>query len=406
MASVSSSTDSDFTWSEIPSETSLIDWGTASKIICLKVASVLTDPICKVREYFYCLHTLNETCKRTIEKVARIALLVLGIVLCALLTPVTAPIGAALRGIVASVQSKPFIYIKRPGEGKVLPENLKITFVSHNECYMPGGYSITDGQVTPPSDKGRMDGNLERIKRLNPDLVCLYEVPDICDANYISSRLADYPFIIPVAGVRAVGPSSMMYVASKYEIIEDSIEFVPFIKGEEVTGRAQFSEKGYLSFDIKSRGEKGAFATFFSTHLQHSEIPSSPTADEIRSRSLQLKKIAGAIQQKVDQGLSVFFTGDLNLSESELAPFLQKQQIQWLRDPSIEGIPTWGGDSWCARLSGGKPPSAPEVLDYAFGAGRVKGLWTEIHKMGFSGLEFRPNAGSDHELLFTTAEVG
>jgi hypothetical protein len=380
--------------------------GTTAKIAALKVASCLTEPICKVREYFYTLHILNKTCKSTIQKVIKVAFLVLGIFVFSLLTPFTAPVGALVRGMVSTFEAKPYIYLEREGKGKVLPEDKKITLISHNQCYMPAGYCITDGQVTPASDKERMNANLQKIKALNPDVVCLYEVPDICDAGYISSQLPEYQFLIPVAGVRAIGPSSMMYVASKYEIAKDSIRFVPFVKGTELTGRAQYSEKGVLSFDILSRGSKAPVATIISTHLQHSEIPANPENDERKARAIQMNKIANQIKVEVEQNGAVIFTGDLNQEESELNAFLDQHQINWLRrDPAVQGTPTWGGDKWCADLMG-KPPSGPLTLDYTLIAGKATAISTRIIGTGYSGLEFRPEATSDHDLLFSTITVG
>jgi len=378
---------------------------TSAKILSLKIASYLTEPVCKVREYFYTFYTLKETCKNTAEKVIKVVFLTCGIFVFSVLTPFTAPLGIALRGIVASLQSKPYIYLEREKPGKVLPEDRIITLVSHNECYMPGGYSISDGQVTPPSDKTRMDANIKKIQQLNPDIVCLYEVPDICDAEYISSQLLDYPFLIPVAGVRAIGPSSMMYVASKYEIAKDSIEFVPFMKGLEVTGRAQYSEKGFLSFDIKHPGAKAPFATIISTHLQHSEVPAQPTDDDKKSRAAEMYKISEQIQRKMAENRAIIFTGDLNQEEAELKTFLENHQITWLkRDSSVQGIPTWGGDAWCAAFEK-KPFSGPLVLDYTLIAGKAASISTQILAAGYSGLEFRPTATSDHELLFSTIVI-
>jgi|GEM_PF-872170 len=390
-------------------------WETTAKISALKLASHLTDPICKVREYFYTFSILNETCKTTAEKVSKVLFLTLGMIACTLLTPWTAPMGAAIRGLVANLESKPYIYLEKSQHGKVLPLDKKITIVSHNQCYMPAGYSITDGQLTPSSDRTRMDANIQAVKKLNPDIVCLYEVPDICDASYISSQLSEYPFIIPVAGVRTIGPSSMMYVASKYKIVKDSIEFVPFEKGTELTGRARFSEKGFLSFDIQSGDERTPFASVISTHLQHSEIPANPTkgktldTNEQMSRAMQMSKIAKKIEEKVNQGRGVIFTGDLNQEEEELAAFLTSlttKQIDWLRrDPSVQGKATWGGDKWCADLVG-KESSGPLVLDYTFIAGKAKEISTQIIETGYSGLEFRSKATSDHALLFSEIIVG
>jgi hypothetical protein len=370
-------------------------YGTEVKVAALKAASYLTGPICKVREYYYCLYTLDETCDSTEEKVGKAALLVLGIGVCVLLTPLTAPIGAVIRAIVVALQSKPYIYLEKEGLAKVLPEDRKFTIVSHNQCYMPAGYSISDGQVTPPSDKVRMDANIKKVKKLDPDVICLYEVPDICDADYISSELPDHPFVIPVAGPRAIGPSSMMYVASKYQIVEESIEFIPFVKGVEVTGRAQHSEKGFLSFDLVSHGSKDPFATIISTHLQHSEIPTDPDPVEIESRKRQLNKIARQIDAKSHH--EVVLTGDLNLEEKELNPFFTLQ-----RDKKVIGKPTWNGDKWCANLMG-KAFSDPLVLDYTFIAGKTSTIFTKIKKMkDYSSSQFKPKALSDHNLLFST----
>ena len=381
------------------------NWNTTAKIVALKIASHLSEPICKVREYFYTFYILNETCRASAQKVMKAAFLTLGIALSAVLTPFTAPLGAAVRGIVAAVEAKPFIYLGEAGQGKALPLDRKITLVSHNQCYMPAGYSITDGQVTPSSDRARMNANIQKIKELAPDIVCLFEVPDICDACYISSQLPEYPFVIPVAGIRAVGPSSMMFIASKYEIAKDSIEFVPFAKGTELTGRARFSEKGFLSFDIKSRGERSSFATIVSTHLQHSEIPSQPTKGDKIARAAQMNKIARKIQAKIEQGAAVIFTGDLNQEEEELNAFLVANRISWLRrDPSVEGKATWGGDKWCADLAG-KPASGSLVLDYSWIAGKATEISTRIIGVGFSGSEFKLEASSDHDLLFSAITV-
>jgi hypothetical protein len=389
---------------EASSQTLRDQWETASKIMALTIASYLTDPICKVREYFYTFSILDKICTGTAQKVREAAFLSLGIVAFSLLTPLTAPLGAALRGAVASLESKPYIYLERTQEGRVLPEDREITLFSHNWCDMPAGYSITDGQVLPPSRRERVDANIAMIKESNADVVCLCEIEDIRDAFYISSQLSEYPFIIPVAGVRAIGPSSMMYVASKYKIAKDSIEFVPFAKGSEVTGRAQFAEKGVLQFAIESQGEKKA--AIFLTHLQHSEIPAQPEEYEKEARAAEMRRIIGKIREKVELGAGVIFTGDFNLEEKELQTFLDQYQVDWLRrDPSVQGAPTWGGDAWCAKLMG-KPSSGELVLDYTLVAGNVASLSTKIIDTGYLDSEFRVEATSDHRALVSAITIG
>jgi len=168
IAGVSDSTPlgSDEIFSEPLSWRSSFDgWATAAKIAALKVASYLTEPICKVREYFYAFYILNETSKGTAQKVMKAMFLTLGIGAFALLTPFTTPMGAVVMKIITALESKPYVYLERTGkEGKVLPENKKITVVSHNQCYVPAGYSITYGGVTPASDKNRMNANIQKIK--------------------------------------------------------------------------------------------------------------------------------------------------------------------------------------------------------------------------------------------------
>jgi hypothetical protein len=118
-----------------------------------------------------------------------------------------------------------------------------------------------------------------------------------------------------------------------------------------------------------------------------------------------MNKIAKQIKTKIEQNGTVIFTGDLNQEESELNAFVDQHQIDWLRrDPSVQGIPTWGGDKWCADLMG-KPSSGPLTLDYTFIAGKATAISTKIIGTGYSGLAFRPDATSDHDLLFSTITV-
>lgn len=200
------------------------------KHLALKIASYALDPVCKIREHFYSLYIVSYKAKTTTKKVILVVSIVFWMSANVIIAPLTAPIGLAIKTFVKSTQSYPYLFVKQNGEGKNLPETQKISVLSYNVCFMPGGYSISDGQVMPSSDRIRMEENLKKIEELDPDVVCLYEVPDICDADYLSHPLSAYPYLIPVAGIKAIGPSSMMYVASKYEIPKDSICFDPFIK--------------------------------------------------------------------------------------------------------------------------------------------------------------------------------
>lgn len=375
--------------------------GAHRQIQLLKVASYLTEPVCKVREYAYTFYILDHLYQTVVHKVTHVAYLAIGILVSVFLTPMLTPVGIGVRFLVKKIQENPFIYLQKAEKGKQLPPTKQISLASHNVCYMPAGYTITDGQVTPVSDVKRKELNLNALKQVNADINCLFEVPDIRDAEALSAALPEYPFLIPVAGVKAIGPSSMMYVASKYEIDEKSIRFIPFLKGEELTGWSQFSEKGFLSFDLKEAGN----ITVICTHLQHSEIPSKPTEEDRIARAKQMAKILAHIQQKRREGRTVILTGDLNQTEDELEQSLARYgDLPWQRDPEIVGKPTWGGDAWCARLTS-KSPSGPLVLDYTLATGNVKSVQTQIVETGYAGDRFRKEAGSDHYLLHTVCTL-
>ncbi len=392
--------DRSFIQRPLDEDTPQTHWTASCQLVILQLASLLTDPICKVREHVYLMKLVPLS--NASEKIKKVAYFVLGLTMAAyaVIAPIAAPIGALLRKIASLFSSTIYTHERGPLAKKVIP-GPSITLVSYNVCYMPGGYAVSDGGVPPPSFNNRkriMENNELIHDILKPDIVCLQEVPDIADAQFISSQFSDYPFIIPVAGIKAIGPSSMMYVASKCEIVAHSIEFTPFVKGTEVTGRAASSEKGFLSFDLKD-----THVSIICTHLQHSEIPAKAEPMDITSRKLQMLKIAEKIQEKRNEGKIVIFTGDLNQEEKELYDTLEQEIFENLklqRDPLVENIPTWGGDAWCAKLEG-KEPSPSLVLAYTFAAGAKK-ITTAVIDVGFKGDEFRFHALSDHKPIYST----
>ncbi|MDP1609203.1 MAG: hypothetical protein Q8L98_07820 [Chlamydiales bacterium] len=380
----------------------------------LKAASYLTDPICKTQESYYLYASgQREGLTETFEQA--FTLLVIGVLANAALALFTTPLGALLRYIVVLSCPEKHLFIEREGSAKILPADRTLTMLSYNVCFMPGGYAETDGGVTPPSynNRERVQKNIDRIKQKDwdPDILCLYEVPDICDAAFLSEQLSDYPYIIPMAGPKTVGPSSMMYVASKYPIDRNSITFTPFTKGEELTGRAAHSEKGLLSFDLAN-----CPVSIVSTHLQHSEIPEQATPEDEKSRPKQMERIAQKIKNLHEKGKIVIFTGDLNNQEKELLPTMEALELirSSVQEPStntlrflhrgqnVAGKPTWGGDAWCTKFMG-RTSSKDLVLDYTFVSEEAE-IMTEIHQVGFDSekppLEQR-DALSDHCALLS-----
>lgn len=431
-----SSEEIDFTVDE-----SINTWSSSCQHFLLRAGSYLTDPVCKMREHFYLPYIYQELYPDRSKRLKKHAYSLLMVAVCGAIAPFTAPLGALARKI-ASLFG-PTLYIHHSHRQKIVPDG-KPTAMSYNVCNMPGGYAETDGGLKPPSydDHDRIRRNTDFINNVwQPGIACLQEVPDIRDADRISEGLNEYPFTISASGIKAIGPSSMMYVASKYEIVAESISFTPFVKdslitriitwagsiqnylfhhpiafflsprrswseiGElvqanlpqiELTGRAASSEKGFLSFDLKDKN-----VTVICTHLQHSERPEAPTEDDINSRRLQMLKIARKIEAERARGRIVIFLGDLNQAESELQETLNTPEFQRLglkRSPNVCEQSTWGGDAWCARLRG-EEPSKELVLDYIFVAGAE--IETQIYDVGFNGTRFDPNALSDHKPLLS-----
>lgn len=389
------------------------DFGTYCKIATLKLASYLTDPICNVRDYAYTFYKAEDLFQGDAKIViwAKKFFLILGIALYAPLAPFTAPLGVALRSLVRLVQDKPFIYLEAdPQKGKQLPLSLECTAYQQNVCLMKGGYNITDGQVSSSSE--RIDPIIKDILEEDQDVVCLSEVPDIVDADYLSKKIRHkYPFIIPIAGVRGIGPSSMLYIASKYEIVKESIEFAPFPK-ECMSGRASKSEKGVLSFDLKSQGQDKAFIRVFSTHLQHSEESAFPQEEEVAAREAQMQFIMTKINAVKDK--AVLFLGDLNLSDEPLDVEKDKKVVRqnnefenaswsnrFIRNVTNLLEKTWGGDSWCTRFMD-KRASKPLTLDYALlYKGSAHSITTKVQPSTYDGSKFVRSARSDHKALLT-----
>lgn len=426
------------------------------QIAGLKLASILTDPICKTRESYYSLYTVGELYENWQSQALAICHLAASLLISAFLAQPGAALGALCRKLVILSCPEAYIYEER-GEGIELPENNKLTLLSGNVCLMPGGFAETDGSVTPHTENNneRIDRNIKKINKLNPDVACLYEVPDIRDGAYISNRLSkEYVSFIPVAGPRTIGPNSMMYVASKYHIKKESIQFTPFIKDDEVKGRAASSEKGFLSFELDfKKDQKRAFV--ISSHLQHSEVPEKSEPYEVECRQKQIAAIMKRVAEieKIAPHSTIILTGDLNQTEKELLDPNQgidlypakPRLLQWLkvfknapllnriyafakerlpyekvlkdnqstanaellqkfhRAESALGRPTWGGEKWGADLMG-KKASNPLTLDYTFVSNGSE-IETQIISAKFDREKFSRKARSDHDMLFSTITV-
>lgn len=359
-----------------------------------RLASLLTEPICKAHELFrrlYVVDVLNPTASKT-NNWARKFFLGIGIIISALLSVGTALPGAVLRGITSHLEKEPFIYY----QGKLSDQTLKEDFslLSWNICCVGGGYSISDGGVMPWHF--RIDKIIVRILEEDPDVLSLYEVMDTAAGFYLYEKLQEkYAHFYFNIGPRAIGPSSGIFVASKAEI--KNPEFIPFPK-QMLVGRTKISEKGVFSFDLHIKGKQ---VKVYATHLQHSEQPQHPTQEEIEARRAEMELII----KKIDRDSSnVIVMGDLNLSNTEYAHSSWKEAFQ---DVIFDenGSKTWGGDKFCAKMVG-KKGSGPLNLDYTLitKESEIKAK-TLLVETGYDDTTFTIRALSDHRGLLSRFEV-
>lgn len=354
------------------------------------LASYLTDPICKAHEYFrriYVVDALNPTATK-IANWARKFFLMMAVVLFSILALFTTGPGAALRGMASWCQNEPYLFHRGGAENKVLPQNREFSVFSWNICCVAGGYTITDGGVVPWEE--RIDEIVGQIVKQDADVNCLYETFDTKSAFYLTEKLKEngYGHFYYNIGPKAVGVSSGIMIASKYEIKDP--EFVLFPK-DTLVGRTKNAAKGVFGFDLVSEGK--SFARVFSTHLQHSEEPAFPTIEEIESRRKQMEIIVDKVNQIRDR--SIVVTGDMN---QEDLPWPAEYQ----RGDVFEGK-TWAGDGFCANLEG-KRVSGPLNLDHTL-AVRARNIVTTMVGTGYDPAQYKQEATSDHNGLFSRIAI-
>lgn len=353
-----------------------------------RLASYLTDPICKAHEFFrrmYIVDVLNPTAFKVSNWVRKFFIGLGIIVNLSLAIGSTVP-GICLRGITSHLEKEPFIYYR----GKLPDEQFEVSFslLSWNICCPAGGYSISDGGVMPWSF--RIDKILAKITEQDIDVISLYEVFDTASGFYLYEKLREkYAHFYFNIGPRAIGPSSGIFIASKAKITNP--EFTPFPK-HMLVGRTKNSEKGVFSFNIQTK--KGN-VKIYTTHLQHSEEPQYPTDEEVWARGKEMKLIVDKVGQEVG---SVILTGDLNLDNKEYAQSSWAgnfQEVSFAKNDSR----TWGGDKFCAEMVG-KRVSGPLNLDYALATKQsALKMETFLIATGYDTKKCTRDALSDHRGL-------
>lgn len=382
--------------------------GNYIKKIAFLTASRLTDPVCKCREYALMASIYDElypSLGGTAEKIIRFSEksgFFAGSVLSGMVALVTSLPGIALRSITAALSKEPFLYEK--GEAPEQVPGEQFSLLSWNICFVPGGYSITDGGVLPSGH--RFSAVLQEIERTDADVVCLQETFDTGEAARLAERLKkQYAHIYYNIAPRAIGTSSGILVASKFAITDLSVELYP---EETLVDRTKYSNKAIVSFGLQDR------VRVFTTHAQHAEQPARPSEEEKRCNRKQMEILADRVRSAADRGLPVVVCGDCNIPRKHLEEIPSWQSVS---DPDLAGkdrfidgnserIPTWDGDASCVRFYEGKTPSGALELDYIFARG-VKNLRTRVGETGYDPEKIKtdPNITSDHRPLFGVITV-
>lgn len=362
-----------------------------------QAASYASDPLCYVHQSFreICVvDSVNPHSSYFANLVRKVALFI-GIVGWVSLAFVTSLPGVALRFLGKQLQKVPYLYEQTSPLGKVLPPDRSFSLLSWNVCGIPGGLSISDGGVL--HWQHRIDAVVAKIVEKDADVNCLYEVFDTQMAFYISEALkkrgyTDFYFNMEPRGV---GLSAGIFVASKYTIKNPQFTLFP---QDSLVGRTKFASKGVFQVDLESRG--AIFSSVFATHMQHSEEPEFPSAEEVAARKKQMQIIVDKVNRLRDR--CVVVAGDWNLDDKEYAaaswrPLFQKG------GPGI-AEKTWGGDEFCAKLSG-RRPSGPLNLDYTvLLRGTARSIMTSLVETGFDHTVFKREALSDHAGQFSQVQ--
>ncbi len=357
-------------------------------------ASHFTDPICKAHQLWRRISTVEDLHPdaSSLEIFGRKNLNRLGMVAFGALGIVTAPVGILLRKLAIMLQSQNFRYTQTNAKEKLLSE--EFTLYTHNMAAVGAGYAISDAGVTPWPD--REQAIIDQIQEISSDIFVGIEFFDTQMVLDVEKALSDkYGHIYHSCGKRAVGPCSGLFIASKFAI--KKFQFTPFPE-EYLVGRTKNSTKGFTEIWL----ENGTH--LIASHLQHSEECEYPTAKEIEARKKQMAMIDAVF--KASTAKLKVLTGDLNMSEEEWNKYYAHN---YLRDLSVIGKHTWGGDEWYATMVGGKQISGPQVYDYTAiwtgGKASTSTVKTTLIETGYDPKIIKANALSDHKGLVSTLRI-
>ncbi len=389
-----------------------------SSLCLLSAASYMTDPACAIDQYLTGIAAVDELppspflkksfndAVETIRYWTSIDLEYLAsddvirnvyrcflhvrLVPAALLSPLGVG-GILCRNLAKWFDPEPLTVLKGDVASKDLPENNEFTICTANICGIEGGYATKEGGVIPIVEwpiSNRLDAIIEDILQRKPDVLCLNEVFNINYAIYISHRLKDtYANFVFGCGVRGTGTNSGLFVASVFDIEEAT--FQAFTQ-DQLAGSATGCGKGILEVAVKD--SKGAIASVYALHLNHSEEPERAVDFEVNARKLEMEAVIQKIEEKGDRNVIVL--GDLNMDDAEM----QKQNIlgkftknETYTDSFGNTEYTWSGDEWYVNFSN----TEPSLLDTAL---KNAGLKEALQRTPSGGVNL------DHIMVYNREE--
>jgi hypothetical protein len=269
----------------------------------------------------------------------------------------------SLKGIIQSIAEKhlpsehlcdqgaPFAYLQGNSGSKVLQGTKKeLSFLSANLCMMPEANSMIYGGVLPwPA---RVDAIAEELKRLDPDLLFLQEVYDVCALFELQKRLPSYAHFYGNAPLRLCGFShaslystSGLAIISKFELENVRFERYSAFADEKTPG---FERHGFFGFDrnygifhCDVKNGKETLAHLATTH-------ENPFYADLREK--QTRQIVESFAREAQQHPEVpsIICGDLNIERGDMGEGGERLIKEHFADHYAGGGPTWDdfGNFW------------------------------------------------------------
>ena len=215
-----------------------------------------------------------------------------------------------------------------------------------------------------PNPLKRIKQIADEIKKLNPDLIFLQEVPLLHYKHIFIKALSNYPFhYLPHVGFFKTGGG--LAVFSKFPIIMK--KFTKFRKSgfwTDITFFDKLLKKGFMEIEIK-KGKEELY--FFNTHLTVNHERGSKKDKRTDLIEKQTKQISNALS-KIPKNKSCFLFGDFNFSPNSqiYKSFTNKNKLTDLSKNMGSSMKTSLYKSLFHYLI------SKEKIDYAFYKGKNK----------------------------------